>query len=78
MSPTGSAHILGRTVAPYFSLGVRLRTTIIGTFVLLLWGAVKLNGGWPRTFPTGCVRTLGSPVVPCTLGVRFRVTHMLI
>ena len=46
------------------------------TFVHPLCGAVKLNGGWPCTSPTGYVRILRSPVVPCTLGVRFRMIPM--
>ena len=54
-----------------------------GTFLHPLFGAVNLHGEGPRTCPTGCVRILESPVVPCTLGVRLGTTliemhHMVV
>ena len=49
-----------------------------GVFVHPLYGPVQLNGGGPVTSPTGCVRILGSPVVPCKLGVRFTMMLMVI
>ena len=47
-----------------------------GVFVHLLYGPVQLNGGGPRTSPTGCVHILGNLVAPYTLGVRLGTTLM--
>ena len=44
------------------------------TFLHPLCGAVNLHGKGLCTCPTGCVRILESPVVPCTLGVRLGTT----
>ena len=49
-----------------------------GIFVYLLYGPVKHLGGGPGMSPTGFVHILGSPVAPCTLGVRFRMMLMVI
>ena len=88
-SATGCIHILGNSAVPC-SLCVRLGTTLMAmhhsvlntaantTFVHPLYGAVKLLGSGPRTFPTGCVHVLGSAGVPSTLGVELRTTLMVI
>ena len=51
-------------------------SAINATFVHLLYGPVQHHGGGPGTSPTGNVHILGSPVVPCTLRVRFGTTLM--
>ena len=51
-------------------------SAVNGIFVHPLYGAVQLNGGGPCTSHTGSVHILGSPVAPCTLGVRLRIPLM--
>ena len=84
--PTGCIHILGIPVAPC-TLGVRLEMTLMVIHhsaantlppTEFLYSHVQLNGGRPRTSPTGSVRILGSPVAPCSLGVQFRMTIIVI
>ena len=51
-------------------------SAVNGIFVHPMYRPVQLNGSGPRTSPTGSVHILGSPVAPCTLGVRLRITLM--
>ena len=53
-----------------------VNTAVNGIFVHLLYGPVQHYGGVPGTSPTGNVHILGSPVAPCTLGVRLGMTLM--
>ena len=85
-SEKGGIEVLGSPAVPC-SLGVRLGTTLMvfhhwavnnsanGTFEHPLYGAVQLHVSTTRTSPIGFVHILGSSKAPCTLVVRFRLTH---
>ena len=53
-------------------------SVVNGIFVHLLYGPVQLNGGGPGLSPAACVHILGSPAVPCSLGVRLGTIFMSI
>ena len=53
-------------------------SAVNGIFVHLLYAPVQHHGGGTRSSAISCVHFLGSPVAPCILGVRFRMTFMVI
>ena len=52
-------------------------SSINGIFVHQLYGPVQHHGSGPGTPPTYLVHILGSPVAPCTLGIRLGTIIMV-